>query len=1009
MIKKISIAVLCVFGVCAARAENWVRFTSAAVEEMINISVSPERRQAAADEYQKNMDAATGWISVSGMYKVCIAGGMDIKTDAGYNNCRTFVNTLVEKSNLVKMTASAENCATLWNGVWAADATGKTHQCIGRDGHKLVYSKSCRNKQGKCVDAFQDLQTQGASAREFISAWGNKNNMNLTCHATADINKVGQDYIQCSAGGMAYEFEFDDLNQNPGEKSSRSQATAMCKLFGGEIVTTGDSVTDNTWFSCTAARDVCEGGLRSLAMAVGHTVQYQGHCRISRKVDAVAGVFLNQIDGVDSRVFYNAGVQTRIDDAKPMVEQYLRGKFPGESYIGCESAIKKLTEREDYVMTCTVGTRQVDFVFDDLTEGKNVAAAAGLAGMRCIVAGGEFAGKTCKFIDNAAQCLKLNTEVAPNVARWDDKMGACVLADAKRYNSFKNGVWAVGGTVVGLAIGAVAGVAAGTVILATVVVDVVFEGAYAVLNRIKEINPQHRAVQFLEDTKDCADSSCAYLGVMQHTARLKEILSDLNGDVQAQVVEHYAYLTSLLTQEEFNMAVNSSGLTFGDSALKASGAALFVIALVGNPDKALTEALEKVPHLATKIDNLGDVIKMANAAGITDLSKLTRADDVADAARAASRIDVYDIGSYSNGWTQRVIGGDSRFKVKKISYAGEADEVRRALEANPNAVNQAYLGVVDDYIVITYKSDLSVTRPIFDRYVAGQTVDAVSDAARAASKVDDVVNTIPYSADLERSFLNFISDKVNRSPHGPGIQKEMDYMVDLSEFNQWNRLTPETQHRLLDLVSPSLTNYGVEVRGMNGNVLNMHDVKVENYLHVFDDFWVDRNAVESRPWNQQGVDVEHVRPLNKVEELVARRQVGVTADVARKTDEVVDGARTANMGDAAPSVPTSKADDFIEYTEGLEDEALDFVMSDSRFQRDGFGQETLDDNFVFQLDEFENWSRLSYEQKMDLLDFLDKELRKKNFKIVDKFEDIIEYGDFKVEDLFIMDYNAHRF
>lgn len=74
---------------------------------------------------------------------------------------------------------------------------------------------------------------------------------------------------------------------------------------------------------------------------------------------------------------------------------------------------------------------------------------------------------------------------------------------------------------------------------------------------------------------------------------------------------------------------------------------------------------------------------------------------------------VSDIGMSNKGWAQLTLEGDSRFKHKEISYPKEAEDVRNALEHTNK--NLAYLGVKNGYIVITYKSDLEETKPIFDR------------------------------------------------------------------------------------------------------------------------------------------------------------------------------------------------------------------------------------------------------------------------------------------------------
>ena len=83
---------------------------------------------------------------------------------------------------------------------------------------------------------------------------------------------------------------------------------------------------------------------------------------------------------------------------------------------------------------------------------------------------------------------------------------------------------------------------------------------------------------------------------------------------------------------------------------------------------------------------------------------------------------VSDIGMSNKGWDQLTLEGDSRFKHKEISYPKEAEDVRRALQFTDK--NLAYLGVLNGYIVTTYKTDLEETRPIFEAHTAAQILNA---------------------------------------------------------------------------------------------------------------------------------------------------------------------------------------------------------------------------------------------------------------------------------------------
>ena len=96
-----------------------------------------------------------------------------------------------------------------------------------------------------------------------------------------------------------------------------------------------------------------------------------------------------------------------------------------------------------------------------------------------------------------------------------------------------------------------------------------------------------------------------------------------------------------------------------------------------------------------------------------------------------------EIGNSTKGWKRIVLEGSDRFKAKEISYYGEADGVRRILESDKNT-NLAYLGVKDNKIIITYKSDLSSSRPIFDRYLNDTSATLLRN--RASSNFDTYLN-----------------------------------------------------------------------------------------------------------------------------------------------------------------------------------------------------------------------------------------------------------------------------
>ena len=683
--KRLLIAFFMMFAVHTAYAENYIVFKSDVVEKAINQLVASENRQSAADEYQKNMDQTNGKISVTGLYKVCIASGFNIQTTDGYNLCRNFLNFMISESDFGTGSVTQQSCINTLNGVWTLSSDGKKYQCIGRDGNLLNYRKSCRDGGGTCIKQFDNLKTQGAKGREFINAYGTLKGLNFTCHANADISKLGQDYIMCSAGGNAYEFEFDSLNQSPDSTSSNSENTAICELYGGKIVNTGDKYTEDTWQSCDISSELCKGVVSSLAQRTGHSVQYQGYCRLSRGIKEVSTIFLNQIDGIDSRIFYNAGLQMRMDTAKPMVEEYLRTKFPNESYIVCGATPKILNEGlgidKDYVISCTVGSQQVDFIFDDLSETFDNDAATGKEAMQCIINGGIFKGETCRG-PTKEECEKLDAVLrskgSDKGARYDDEARACILGNAE--STYKRDV------TVGYITGAVVivGGAVVTIVTGGATAPVVINGAVMLatdigINYVMDANHQRltnkaakKFVNFVTDADACTTEQCALDVLEKHYATLSGVMSDLNTDDQAVVDATMDRLVGLI-QTDFvacgeddngtviyaspaDCAIQSSHLTVLDYIDPYSEIALVIGSVIFDPGYVVAR-FTKLNKIAKVADATKDIL-VKNLNLIENASTLEDAQKYADEARTI----------FTNFRKQ---SGVSQETIRKIEKAGK--------------------------------------------------------------------------------------------------------------------------------------------------------------------------------------------------------------------------------------------------------------------------------------------------------------------------------------------------
>lgn len=655
-----------------AVADNWIKFKAQAVEDAINTLVAQENRVATKNEYEKQMDQTTGKISVMGIYKVCAAAGKDIRTNNGYSECRYFINQIAEKSGFGTKSATQANCTNQFNGVWTLSADGKEYQCVGKDGYKLVYKKSCESEDAnsKCIKQFSGLNTQGPNGREFIAAYAQQKNLKLTCHTGFETRRgltspLGQDYIRCSAGGKSYEFEFDSLNQDPGKTSVESENKAMCEFFGGKIVKHPDSSVEKFWQSCDISQELCKGKLHSLALRIGHTTMYQGYCRFSREAKSTDYANLHTIKGVDSKIFYNSGAQMRSDMAKVQLEEYLHNTFPNESYIVCDPTAKKfnygLGIDPDYVMTCAVGHQQVDFLFHDLTEGRKSRADTGMDAMQCIISGGTFKGESCRG-PTPDECTKLDAALrargSKEGAKWDKDVRACILGNAmKSYkedvvtNYVVGAVVIVGGTLVVIGTGGAATpvVVGGVEMLVT---DLAINYAIDWNHRRLSKQAASRFGSFIEDAGKCTTEQCALKILEKHYATLSRVMNDLNKDDQSIVDDAMDYLTSLIKTEYVACGKNDKGQTVYATAAdcakqsstlrvidyidKASEPVLIIASVIYNPGFVTTRfmKMKKISKVAKDLNTTykeakqlvktGDVVQDASGVAM-------RADDAAGA------------------------------------------------------------------------------------------------------------------------------------------------------------------------------------------------------------------------------------------------------------------------------------------------------------------------------------------------------------------------------------------
>jgi len=182
---------------------------------------------------------------------------------------------------------------------------------------------------------------------------------------------------------------------------------------------------------------------------------------------------LKRIKGIDSKRFYALQLNNG-SDLEFLLEQYVRNKYPNINNFYCTPGV--IIKDNDDLVRCSFEYNdenyQIDFLFDDLSETFNHTADAGISGLRCLAAGGNYDGRQCYNL-TSNDCYKLGQELEHKDKAlgtiWVDDIKACILRASNALdtaNTLENAALATLG--IGIAVVAVpVAVAGASVALAT--------------------------------------------------------------------------------------------------------------------------------------------------------------------------------------------------------------------------------------------------------------------------------------------------------------------------------------------------------------------------------------------------------------------------------------------------------------------------------------------------------------------------------------------------------------
>ncbi len=517
---------------------------------------TPDAQVAAVAEYNAQVKKANNaGIPASGIWSVCKAGGWDITKPDGESKCRDFGNTLLKY------------------------ATWKFKEVCGKDDFMV------KKGTGECVgDVFSNKVLGGIKVNMLVAPGLAKEyarvkfaDKDLVCNPKYRSTTIPpDDYVQCLSmnKNMAYEFRFDSVTATMDNVITEGTELGICKIYDVKYSPLGVTL-DTAYSKGESWPAACETTDAAKCSKINETMQKFGrtakigttgstgnkHSACVIKKDTISASSLRTAFGIDNYVFKKGGVQLNATTAvKDQVCAYVRQavKSPAITSCDCNDGFTQLydfsgmiTETDD-VLTCKINGKNVDFVFDDLSERNRKIATGGSQGMDCMAAGGTYAGQQCMYLDEK-QCkmlAKANLQNCPTCKKVEYKNGVCQLpsgADAIQTQKNQRIALIVGGAVVGVVVTvATAGTTGAPV---TAVVFTLVETTGAVMEYNAQVKIDGIADEFLLTSQKCKSASCAEKLVKQNLQRLSNVAGDMPAAERNAVDHELARLVGLLPDD----------------------------------------------------------------------------------------------------------------------------------------------------------------------------------------------------------------------------------------------------------------------------------------------------------------------------------------------------------------------------------------------------------------------------------------------------------------------------
>lgn len=689
-------------------------------------------------------------------------------------------------------------------------ATGLFYNvCDGWNGPKSATARCSRS-----FYAFQGQQLNGVG---LAKEWALLPNHNDSRYAPDDIvcektftTKGNDDYLRCKSTKTRryYEFQFDDLIESFDDTIRESLGEHIYWLHGASLTSTKEvcdkvnetakkfnmkavyrssplfggraicmlSFNDKT--SISQLRTACD--IDPFAFLIGDDIQINTtsgvEIQLRNYVASKCGIDADAVSCAYAAVNYS-GYGGEDEDNDILTCHFYENSEGVPVVYGKDGEplgfMNRNAERYNKALEQSGGKirRDIDFVFDDLSEYNRKTVNAGNQAMGCIVMGGTYNGKDCMHLTKET-CDKINENMAlgcSNCSRayWDSKEGICRLPDAtseSEKEEMLNAALLVVGTGVAIAITLATG-GTGAAVWALVAI----ETTGAVIEGVATHDINQALDDFFAKSNKCKIGDCVPALIKEGMERIVHFANDMtDGQVNGFDAE-MARLFGLLDPEsdivqeildkydgDLSVASNKGDLFDADSwepeqVWRAVGVVMQFASVFASIGKWLFKGGKAAQTVLTKTDDaMRLTLTRAQAKKLDDLADL--ATDLTKRRQAAglAKSQADDL------WRQlKNVNQQRQTLVKSLGLADQSDDVIKLLQ------REAYLA--DD--LAKASDDLAKATERADKlYMVNKNGQKV--LAQGVTKYD--VKDVQRAIDVAQSGIDKITTEL------AGVTKQLD-------------------------------------------------------------------------------------------------------------------------------------------------------------------------------------------------------------------------------------------